>query len=79
MRKLGVPTVVDRFIQQAMLQVLQPEWDPEFSEFSFGFRPGRSAHQAILCAQKYLKKGYSWVVDLDVEKFFDPSRSSLWR
>jgi RNA-directed DNA polymerase len=70
-RKLGVPTVVDRFIQQAMLQVLQPEWDPGFSEFSFGFRPGRSAHQAILCAQKYLKKGYSWVVDLDVEKFFD--------
>jgi RNA-directed DNA polymerase len=70
-RKLGIPTVVDRFIQQAILQVLQPEWDPEFSELSFGFRPGRSAHQAILCAQKYLKTRYSWVVDLDVEKFFD--------
>jgi RNA-directed DNA polymerase len=70
-RKLGIPTVVDRFIQQAILQVLQPEWDPEFSEFSFGFRPGRSAHQAIGRAQKYLKEGYTWVVDLDVEKFFD--------
>jgi RNA-directed DNA polymerase len=70
-RKLGIPTVVDRFIQLAILQVLQPEWDPEFSEFSFGFRPGRSAHQAIVRAQKYLKEGYTWVVDLDVEKFFD--------
>jgi RNA-directed DNA polymerase len=54
-----------------MLQVLQPEWDLEFSEFSFGFRPGRSAHQAIGRAQKYLKGSYTWVVDLDVEKFFD--------
>ncbi len=70
-RKLGIPTVVDRFIQQAILQVLQPEWDPEFSEFSFGFRPGRSAHQAVTRAQRYVKEGYSWVVDMDVEKFFD--------
>ena len=71
MRKLGIPTVVDRFIQQAILQVLQPEWDQGFSEFSFGFRPGRSAHQAIGRAQKYLKEGHTWVVDLDLEKFFD--------
>jgi RNA-directed DNA polymerase len=70
-RKLGIPTVVDRFIQQAILQVLQPEWDQGFSEFSFGFRPGRSAQQAIGRAQKYLKEGYTWVVDLDLEKFFD--------
>jgi len=70
-RKLGIPTVVDRFIQQAILQVLQAEWDQGFSEFSFGFRPGRSAHQAIGRAQKYLKEGYTWVVDLDLEKFFD--------
>jgi RNA-directed DNA polymerase len=72
-RKLGIPTVVDRFIQQAILQVLRPEWDQGFSEFSFGFRPGRSAHQAIGRAQKYLKEGYTWVVDLDLEKFFETS------
>ncbi|MBP1758923.1 MAG: ltrA [Firmicutes bacterium] len=70
-RKLGIPTVVDRFIQQAILQVLQPEWDPEFSESSFGFRPGRNAHQAVTRAQRYVKEGYTWVVDMDVEKFFD--------
>ncbi len=70
-RKLGIPTVLDRFIQQALLQVLQPAWDGTFSEGSYGFRPGRSAHQAIAQAQKYLEAGYGWVVDLDVEKFFD--------
>jgi RNA-directed DNA polymerase len=70
-RKLGIPTVLDRFIQQAMLQVLQEEWDSTFSEHSYGFRPGRKAHQAIAAAQKHLKEGYAWVVDMDLEKFFD--------
>jgi len=71
MRKLGIPTVVDRFVQQAVLQVLQERWDPTFSEFSYGFRPGRSAHQAVAKAQEYIQQGYDWVVDLDLEKFFD--------
>jgi RNA-directed DNA polymerase len=71
MRKLGVPTVVDRFIQQALLQVLQGRWDRTFSEASFGFRPGRSAHQAVAKAQEYVAEGYRWVVDIDLEKFFD--------
>ena len=70
-RKLGIPTVVDRFIQQAVMQVLQKEWDPTFSEHSYGFRPGRSAHQAVAKAQKYVAEGYRWVVDIDLEKFFD--------
>ena len=70
-RQLGVPTVLDRFIQQALLQVLQREWDTTFSEFSYGFRPGRGAHQAVRKAQEYLKQGYTWVVDMDLEKFFD--------
>jgi RNA-directed DNA polymerase len=70
-RKLGIPTVLDRFMQQAVLQVLQPMWDPTFSEGSYGFRPGRSAHQAVAQAQHYLREGYSGVVDLDLEKFFD--------
>jgi RNA-directed DNA polymerase len=70
-RKLGIPTVLDRFIQQALLQVLQPAWDGIFSDGSYGFRPGRSAHHAIAQAQQYLKAGYSWVVDLDLDKFFD--------
>jgi RNA-directed DNA polymerase len=70
-RALGVPTVLDRFIQQAVLQVLQADWDPTFSEASYGFRPRRSAHQAIVRAQEYIAAGYSWVVDLDLEKFFD--------
>ena len=70
-RKLGIPTVVDRFIQQAFLQVLQRYWDPTFSESSYGFRPGRSAHHAVRRAQQYIQQGYSWVVDLDLEKFFD--------
>ena len=70
-RKLGVPTVLDRFIQQAVLQVLQPAFDPTFSDHSYGFRPGRSAHQAVAAAQAHLASGYRWVVDLDLEKFFD--------
>ena len=68
-RKLGVPCVVDRLIQQALLQVLQERWDPTFSEHSYGFRPGRSAHQAVAQAQQYIAAGYNVVVDLDLEKF----------
>ena len=71
MRELGIPTVVDRFIQQALLQVLQPIFDPTFSDSSFGFRPGRSAHQAVLKAQQYVQEGRRIVVDVDLEKFFD--------
>lgn len=71
MRKLGIPEVVDRFLQQAVLQVLQSRWDPTFSEHSYGFRPGRSAHQAVRQAQEYIARGSRWVVDLDLEKFFD--------
>src|SRR5499433_2669509 len=70
-RKLGVPCVVDRLIQQALLQVLQKRWDPTFSEHSYGFRPRRSAHQAVAQAQRYIAEGYNVVVDLDLEKFFD--------
>lgn len=70
-RKLGIPSAVDRLIQQAVLQVLQPRWDPTFSVNSFGFRPGRSAHQAVAKAQSYIQEGFRWVVDLDLEKFFD--------
>ena len=70
-RKLGIPTVLDRFIQQAILQVLQPAWDATFSEHSFGFRPGRSAHQAVALAQQYIVECNHWVVDIDLEKFFD--------
>jgi RNA-directed DNA polymerase len=68
-RKLGVPTALDRFLQQAVLQVLQAYWDPTFSEHSYGFRPKRSAHQAVAAAQGYLAAGCRWVVDLDLEKF----------
>jgi RNA-directed DNA polymerase len=71
MRKLGIPTVLDRFIQQAVMQVLQRRWDPTFSEHSHGFRPQRSAHQAVAKAQQYIAEGNRWVVDLDLEKFFD--------
>jgi len=70
-RKLGIPCVLDRFVQQAVLQVLQKRWDPTFSEHSHGFRPGRSARQAVHEAQQYITEGYGWVVDLDLEKFFD--------
>jgi len=71
MRELGIPTVLDRLIQQALLQVLQPMIDPTFSEFSYGFRPGRSAHDAVLQARQYAQDGYRVVVDVDLEKFFD--------
>lgn len=70
-RKLGIPTVLDRFIQQAVLQVLQRRWDHKFSPRSYGFRPGRSAHQAVAAAQGFIAEGFRWVVDLDLEKFFD--------
>ena len=71
MRQLGIPTVVDRLIQQAIQQVLTPIFDSGFSESSYGFRPGRSAHQAVLSAQEFVKSGKRWVVDMDLEKFFD--------
>ena len=70
-RQLGIPTVLDRMVQQAVMQVLQGRWDAEFSEHSHGFRPGRSAHQAVAKAQQYIAEGRRWVVDLDLEKFFD--------
>jgi RNA-directed DNA polymerase len=70
-RALGIPTVLDRFIQQAVMQVLQAAWDPTFSAASFGFRPGRSAHQAVARAQAFIASGHGIVVDLDLEKFFD--------
>lgn len=71
MRALGIPTVVDRLIQQALHQVLSPLFDPEFSQHSYGFRPGRSAHLAVKAAQRYVQSSKRWVVDMDVEKFFD--------
>jgi RNA-directed DNA polymerase len=70
-RELGIPTVMDRLIQQAILQVLQPLIDPSFSEHSYGFRPGRRAHDAVLQAQRYVQEGFQVVVDIDLEKFFD--------
>lgn len=70
-RTLGIPTVMDRMIQQALLQVLQPTWDPTFSADSFGYRPRRSAQQAVVRAQQHIRAGNRWVVDLDLEKFFD--------
>jgi RNA-directed DNA polymerase len=71
MRKLGIPTVVDRFIQQAVLQVLQPMFDAGFSKHSHGFRPGHRAHDAVIEAQGYIQAGRKWVVDVDLEQFFD--------
>lgn len=70
-RLLGIPTVIDRLIQQALLQILTDIFDPGFSPFSFGFRPNRKAHDAIIKAKQYIEEGYQWVVDLDIEKFFD--------
>ena len=70
-RKLGIPTVMDRYIQQAVQQVLQQRWDPTFSGNSYGFRPGRSQRDAVTQAQQYIAEGYGWCVDLDLEKFFD--------
>ena len=71
MRQLGIPTVLDRFIQQCLLQVLQPRFDPTFSEHSYGFRPGRRAHDAVCAAQRLIQEGRRWVADVDLEKFFD--------
>src|SRR5437667_1996471 len=71
MRQLGIPTVLDRVVQQAVMQVLQKQWDPTFSDYSYGFRPGRSAHQAVAQAQACVIEGYSFVVDIDLAKFFD--------
>jgi len=70
-RELGIPTVLDRLIQQAILQVLQPQWDPSFSDHSYGFRPGRRAHDAVCRAQQYIQSGRRVVVDVDLERFFD--------
>ena len=70
-RLLGIPTVLDRWIQQMLLQVLQPIFDPTFSAQSFGFRPGKSAHDAVRAAQSYFQAGKDWVVDMDITKFFD--------
>ncbi len=71
MRKLGIPIVLDRIIQQAMVQVMSPMFEPYFSEYSYGFRPKRSCQQAILKALEYMNDGYEWMVDIDLEKFFD--------
>ena len=71
MRELGIPTVLDRFIQQALLQVLQADLDKSFSKHSYGFRPGRNAHQAVRAAKHYIQEGRRWVVDVDLERFFD--------
>ena len=70
-RLLGIPTVMDRLIQQAVAQVLTPLFEPGFSAHSYGFRPGRRAHDAVTAAQEYIREGYTWVVDVDLEKFFD--------
>jgi RNA-directed DNA polymerase len=71
MRMLGIPTVMDRFIQQMLLQAMTPIWEPRFSEHSYGFRPGRGAHDAVRAAQGYAREGKDWVVDMDISKFFD--------
>ena len=71
MRNLGIPTVIDRIIQQAIVQVLSPIFEEEFNDNSFGFRPGRSCEQAVIRALEYLNDGYDWIVDIDLEKFFD--------
>jgi RNA-directed DNA polymerase len=78
-RKLGIPSVLDRFIQQAVMQVLQRKWDRTFSDHSYGFRPGRSAHQAVAAAQQYIAAGYRWVVDLDLKKFLDTASYEIVR
>ena len=70
-RLLGIPTVTDRFIQQAISQILTPVFDPMFSEHSYGFRPNKRAHDAVRKAKHYMEEGYRWVIDIDLEKFFD--------
>jgi len=79
MRELGVPSVMDRLIQQALLQVLQPLIDPTFSEYSYAFRPGRRAHTAVLQAQRYVQDGWRVVVDVDLEKFFRSGQPLAWQ
>src|SRR5690625_5896059 len=74
-RLLGIPTVTDRLISQAIAQVLSKLYDPTFSRHSYGFRPNRSAHDAVRKAKGYIREGYRWVVDMDLEKFFDKVRS----
>jgi group II intron reverse transcriptase/maturase len=76
MRKLGIPTVVDRVVQQATAQILSPMFEPQFSETSYGFRPKRSAHDALKKCKEYANKGYTYVVDMDLEKFFDTVNQS---
>ena len=71
MRNLGIPTVIDRIIQQSMVQVLSPIFEEQFNDNSFGFRPGKSCEQAVLKTLEYLNDGYDWIVDIDLEKFFD--------
>jgi len=80
-RELGIPTALDRFIQQAILQILQPLWDPTFSDHSYGFRPKRSAHQAVNRVQEYIAQGHTYVVDIDLERFFDRVNHDMlmWR
>ena len=78
-RELGIPTVLDRFIQQAIAQVLTPLFEAVFSPHSYGFRPGRSAHQAVQQAQAYIAEGNEWVVDIDIEKFFDRTSGCLFK
>src|SRR5229473_3835082 len=73
-RNLGIPTALDRYLQQAVMQVLQRRWDRTCSEHSYGFRPNRSAHQAVARAQQYIAEGYRWVVDFDLDKFFRPGQ-----
>ena len=68
---MGIPTVIDRLTQQALLQILTEIFDPGFSPFSFGFRPNRKTHDVVIKAKQYIEEGYQWVVDLDIEKFFD--------
>ena len=70
-RNLGIPTVMDRIIQQAMVQILSPIFEEQFNENSYGFRPGRSCEQAVIKALEYLNDGYDWIVDIDLERFFD--------
>jgi RNA-directed DNA polymerase len=77
-RGLGIPTVLDRFIQQLLLQAMTPIFEPRFSAHSYGFRPGRSAHDAVRAAQAYARQGRDWVVDFDISQFLDPSSYCTW-
>ena len=76
-RNLGIPNVIDRLIQQALHQVLTPIFEPTFSEYSYGFRPNRSAHDAVRQARRYAEEGYEWVVDIDLDKFFDRANHDM--